>query len=190
MYNINRIKKQRNWYFFLYTHLYFEGTTQFFYVLGPFDELPPNLIHDIWLCLKTRKLLRRHHGFLLISPFFSKLDLSNSETDFNLFLHLATQRCFMLTQLSLSHNKLSRDLITKTLPSFTKLTSLSMSYSNVTDNQVQCPAKENLDILMIYSGAHKKCNDLRIHYRGTGWFCSYFQVNPRPYFFTRYCISF
>jgi len=115
---------------------YHKGTTQFFYVLGPFDELPPNLIHDIWLCLKTRKLLRRHHGFLLISPFFSKLDLSYSETDFNLFLHLATQRCFMLTQLSLSHNKLSRDLITKTLPSFTKLTSLSMSYSNVTDNQV------------------------------------------------------
>jgi len=115
---------------------YYKGTTQYFYVLGPFDELPPSLIHDIWLCLKRRKLLRRHHGYLLISPFYSTLDLSNSETDFNLFLHLAAQRCFMLTQLSFSHNKLPRDLITKTLPSFTKLMSLSMSYSNVTDNQI------------------------------------------------------
>ena len=47
------------------------------YILGPLDEIPPDLIHEVWLCMKRRKLLKKHHSYLLISPFFSTLDLSD-----------------------------------------------------------------------------------------------------------------
>ena len=113
----------------------YSGTIHFMYVLGPFDDLSPNLIHDIWLCLKRRKLLRKHHGYLLISPYLTKLDLSHCE-DLTLSLLLASQRCFQLTNLDLSHNRLPKDMFSKTIPNFTKITSLSMSYSNVSDVQV------------------------------------------------------
>ena len=113
----------------------YSGTIHFMYVLGPFDDLPPNLIHDIWLCLKRRKLLRKHHGYLLISPYLTKLDLSHCE-DLTLSLLLASQRCFQLSNLDLSHNRLPKDMFSKAIPNFTKITSLSMSYSNVSDVQV------------------------------------------------------
>ena len=51
-------------------------------------------------------------------------------------LGLAAQRCFQLQSLNLSHNKLPRDMISRSLPLLTKLTSLSLAYSNVTDQQV------------------------------------------------------
>ena len=112
------------------------GHTHFVYVIGPFDELPPNLIHDIWLCLKTRKLLRKHHSYLLVSPYAGSLDLSHCEADLSHMLHLASQRCFQLTNLSLASNKLPKDMFSKTLPMFTKLNTLSLAYSNVNNEQV------------------------------------------------------
>ena len=112
------------------------GSTHFMYVLGPFDELPPNLIHDIWLCLKTRKLVKKHHGYLLISPFLTSLDLSHSEADLSILLQLSSQRCFKLANLNLSHNKLPKDVISRCLPSFNTLTSFSAAYTNITDSQV------------------------------------------------------
>ena len=113
----------------------YSGTIHFMYVLGPFDDLPPNLIHDIWLCLKRRKLLRKHHGYLLISPYLTKLDLSRCE-DLTLSLLPASQQCFQLSNLDLSYNRLPQNMFTEAIPNFTKITSLSMSYSNVSNVQV------------------------------------------------------
>jgi len=41
------------------------------YVLGPFDGLPSSLAHAIFVRLKERKMLRKHHIQLLIGPFFT-----------------------------------------------------------------------------------------------------------------------
>ena len=51
-------------------------------------------------------------------------------------LSLAAQRCFKLQTLNLSHNKLPRDLFSRSLPLMSQLTSLSLASSNVTDQQV------------------------------------------------------
>lgn len=112
------------------------GSIHFMYLLGPFDDLPPDLIHDIWLCLKTRRLLRKHHGYLLISPYLASLDLAHSEADLGLMLLLAAQRCFQLQNLDLSHNKLPKEMFSRAVPSLTQLRSLSLAHSSVTDRQV------------------------------------------------------
>ena len=52
-------------------------------------------------------------------------------------LGIAAQRCFKLQSLNLSHNKqLLRDMISRSLPLLTKLTSLSLAHSHLTDQQV------------------------------------------------------
>lgn len=112
------------------------GTTHFMYILGAFDDLPYKLIHELWLCLKRRRLLRKHHAYILISPYLSELDLSQTDSDLGLMLSLAAQRCFNLQSLNLSHNKLSRDLFSRSLPLMSQLTSLSLASSNITDQQV------------------------------------------------------
>ena len=115
----------------------FNNNTHFLYLLGPFDDLPHKLIQDLWLCLKRKRFIRRHHAYILISPYLSELDLSKTEADLGLMLGLAAQRCFKLQSLNLSHNKqLPRDMISRSLPLLTKLTSLSLAHSNVTDQQV------------------------------------------------------
>ena len=38
----------------------------------------------------------------------------------------------------------------------------------------------SVHFLLLYSRFHKKHNYLRIHYRGGGWFCSYFQGKQHP----------
>ena len=112
------------------------GTTHFMYILGAFDDLPYKLIHELWLCLKRRRLLRKHHAYILISPYLSELDLSQTDSDLGLMLSLAAQRCFKLQSLNLSHNKLSRDIFARSLPLMSQLTSLSLASSNITDQQV------------------------------------------------------
>ena len=104
---------------------------------GPFDDLPPSLIHDVWLALKERKLLRKHHCYLLISPYLKSLNVSHCDDSLGLSLQLAQQRCDQLEELDLSHTKLPRDLTLSSLPVLTNLTSLSFSFSSVTNQQVQ-----------------------------------------------------
>ena len=103
---------------------------------GPFDDLPPSLIHDVWTALKQRKFLRKHHCYLLISPYLKTLNLSNCEENLGLSLQLSQQRCYQLEGLDLSHNKLPKDLTLTSLPALTNLTSLSFSFSTVTNHQV------------------------------------------------------
>ena len=132
---VNIIRNIDSYWYKDFLDKYF-GNTHFMYILGAFDDLPPKLIHDLWLCLKTRKVLRKHHAYILISPYFSELDLSHTDSDLALMISLAVQRCFQLHSLNLSHNKLPKDVILRSLPLLTQLTSLSLAYSNVTDQQV------------------------------------------------------
>ena len=112
-------------------------TTLIWTFLGPFDDLPPSLIHDVWLALKERKLLRKHHCYLLISPYLRTLNLSRYDENLGLSLLLAQQRCYKLEGLDLSHNRLPKDLTLSSLPFLTNLTSLSFSFSSVTNQQVR-----------------------------------------------------
>jgi len=130
---------------------YYSGTAHFMYIIGPFDQLPPSLIQEIWVFLKQRKLLRKHHIYLLLSPFTRSLDLSYCDADLGLMLLLTSQRCFQLRQLDLSHNKLPRDQLSSCLPTLTKLTTVSFAHSSITDPMVSilglyCPKLTSLDL--------------------------------------------
>jgi len=130
---------------------YYSGTAHFMFIIGPFDQLPPSLIQDLWVHLKQRKLLRKHHIYLLISPYTRSLDLSHCDADLGLMLLLTSQRCFQLRQLDLSHNKLPRDQLSSCLPTLTNLFSVSFAHSSITDSLVSilglyCSKLTSLDL--------------------------------------------
>jgi len=112
---------------------HYAGTAHFMYVIGPFDQLPSCLIQEIWIYLKQRKMIRKHHIYLLISPYTRTMDLSHCEADLGLMLLLTSQRCFQLQQLDLSYNRLPRDQLSTALPIFTCLTSVSLAHTSITD---------------------------------------------------------
>lgn len=106
---------------------HYHGTAHFRYVLGPFDDLPPVLIQELWVFLKTRRLLRRHHPYLLLSPYSKAVDLSSCDADLPLMLLLTGQRCFSLHRLSLASCKLPKTQFSSTLPLLTRLRSLNLA---------------------------------------------------------------
>jgi len=113
---------------------YYSGNAHYMYVIGPFDQLPPSLIQDLWVYLKQKKLLRKHHIYLLISPYTRTLDLSHCDADLGLMLLLTSQRCFQLRQLNLSYSKLPRDQLSNCLPNLSELTSLTLAHSSITNS--------------------------------------------------------
>jgi len=115
-------------------HLFGHG--HWLYVLGPFDHIPPSLAHDIFVHLKNKKLLRKHHIYLLLSPFAKKLDFSGCTTDLSLLLQLSSQRARGATHLDLSNTKIPKSILSASLPQLTLLTVLSVSHSNVDDEGV------------------------------------------------------
>jgi len=130
---------------------YYSGSAHYMFIIGPFDQLPPSLIQDIWVYLKQRKLIRKHHIYLLISPYTRSLDLSHSDADLGLMLLLTSQRCFQLQHLDLSHSKLPRDQLSCCLPSLTRLTSISLAHSSITNSLVSilgiyCPMLTSIDL--------------------------------------------
>jgi len=127
------------------------GQGHFLYILGPFDDLPPALVALLWGHLKARRMLRKHHLYLLISPYASSLDFSSSDADLSTMLLLAGQRCFHLRHLDLSSCKLPKTQFSETLPLLTGLTSLSLARSSVTDTLLSivglyCPLLASLDL--------------------------------------------
>ena len=127
------------------------GQGHFLYILGPFDELPPALTGLLWGHLKARRMLRKHHLYLLISPYASSLDFSSSDADLTTMLLLAGQRCFNLRHLDLSSCKLPKMQFSETLPLLTGLVSLNLSRSSVTDTLLSivglyCPLLTSLDL--------------------------------------------
>jgi len=130
---------------------YYAGTAHFMYVIGPFDQLPSSLIQDIWVYLKQRKLLRKHHIYLLVSPYARSMDLSYCEADLGLMLLLTSQRCFQLKHIDLSHNKLPRDQLSNSLSTLDCLTSVSLAHTSITDTLVSilglyCSKLNSLDL--------------------------------------------
>ena len=129
----------------------YHGTGHFIFVLGPFDDLPPSLIQELWILLKSRKMLRKHHIYLLISPFAKSIDLSGCDADLSTMLLLTGQRCFALERLSLSGCKLPKTQLSASLPLLTRLTTLTLSKSTITDNLLSivglyCSLLTSLDI--------------------------------------------
>jgi len=131
---------------------HYYGTAHFLYVLGPWDELPAPLLAELWAEMRRRKLLRRHHAYLLISPWARRLDLSGcGEADIGLQLTLAAQRCSRLTELELSHCRLPREQFSRALAGMTCLTRLGLAHTNTTDPQLgllgtACPNLTSLDL--------------------------------------------
>ena len=129
----------------------YHGTGHFLYVLGPFDDLPPSLIQELWILLKSRKMLRKHHVFLLVSPFAKSIDLSGCDADLSTMLLLTGQRCFALAHLSLAGCKLPKTQFSSSIPQLTRLTTLNLSKSSITDSLLSivglyCSQLTSLDI--------------------------------------------
>ena len=96
-------------------------------------------------------MLRKHHIYLLISPFAKSIDLSGCDADLATMLLLTGQRCFALERLSLAGCKLPKTQLSASLPLLTRLTNLSFSKSSITDSLLSivglyCPLLTNLDI--------------------------------------------
>ena len=128
------------------------GTAHFLLVLGPFDCLPHGLVQEIWDFLRARRLLRKHHLYLLVSPYSRAIDCSSLDSELlPLSLLLAGQRCSSLQHLSLQACKLPRTQLSETLPLLDRLTSLSLAQSTVTDTLLSvvglyCPLLSHLDL--------------------------------------------
>lgn len=111
------------------------GKGHYRYVVGPFDDLPATLIHQLFMRLKERKLLRKHHLYLLINPFLKTLDYSGENNDLGLLLELVRLRCRVLKTLNLSHcTKLPRKAFQDAFPLFSQnLRSLNLAQCGITD---------------------------------------------------------
>ena len=96
-------------------------------------------------------MLRKHHIYLLVSPFAKSIDLSGCDADLSTMLLLTGQRCFALERLSLAGCKLPKTQLSASLPLLTRLTTLSFSKSSITDSLLSivglyCPLLTSLDI--------------------------------------------
>ena len=71
------------------------GNTHLLYVEGPFDCLTPSDCHWILSELAMRRILKRHHIYLLINPYLKILNLSDfrDASKIKLILDLALTRC-------------------------------------------------------------------------------------------------
>ena len=106
------------------------------FVVGPFDALPTDLCHDILVAMKQRGKLRRHHYNLLLNPSFKTLDLSGERKDLKMALELTATRCTELRSLNLAGCMLWKSALEYNIPSFTRLTNLCLSNTNVTDEDL------------------------------------------------------
>ena len=71
------------------------GNKNLMYVEGPFDCLTPSDCHWIFSELAMRRILKRHHIYLLINPYLKILNLSDfrDASKIKLILDLALTRC-------------------------------------------------------------------------------------------------
>ncbi|XP_059094084.1 uncharacterized protein LOC131889094 [Tigriopus californicus] len=106
------------------------------YVIGPFDSLPPKLCHDIFESMIERKLLRKHHVYLMIHPNFTKLNCSRESNELALILSLVSTRCAALQELNLSGcAKLPKTVFLEEFPTISKhLRHLDLSHSSASDD--------------------------------------------------------
>jgi len=105
------------------------------YVIGPFDELPPSIIQEIFVFLKKKKLLRKHHLYLLISVYSKSLNFSGCDIDLNLMLQLSMERCYMLEQLIISRcMKIPKTILNNLISTLDSLVSIEAAHSNVGDD--------------------------------------------------------
>ena len=86
--------------------------------------------------MKQRGKLRRHHYNLLVNPSFKTLDLSRERKDLKLALELAAIRCTDLRSLNLAGCMLWKSALEWNIPSFTRLTNLCLSGTNVSDEDL------------------------------------------------------
>jgi len=91
------------------------GNKHLLYVEGPFDILTPADCHWILSELAMRKILKRHHIYLLINPYLKILNLSDfrDASKIKLILDLALTRCSRLKKIVL---KYSQDFSTLFMP--------------------------------------------------------------------------
>lgn len=116
------------------------------HVIGPFDALPPKLCHDIFERMIERKLLRKHHIYLLIHPNYKRLNCSRESNELALILSLASTRCGSLQELNLSYcAKLPKTAFLEEFPTIAKnLRHLDLSHSAASD--------DILSVIGVYGG--------------------------------------
>jgi hypothetical protein len=128
----------------------YKQNTRWRFVLSPFDDLPVKLCHEVLIALKEKKMMRKHHVNLLVSPNLSEIDLSReSGNEVGVTLQLCGVRCGeRLKKLNLSFcSKIPKNVFVEEFPKLSRLSSLDLSHNNVGD--------EFMAVVGVY-GAHLK----------------------------------
>ncbi|XP_023340689.1 uncharacterized protein LOC111710787 [Eurytemora carolleeae] len=132
---------------------YFYKKSHCKFIIGPFDSIIPSLSQEIFVSLKERKQLRRHHIYLLISIYHKLLDFSGCEADLNLMLQITLERCYKLEQLNISRcMKIPRGILNNLISTVGgTLLKIEVSSSNIGDDflsvvGVYCPNLRALDV--------------------------------------------
>ena len=115
------------------------GNTHLLYVEGPFDCLTPSDCHWILSELAMRRILKRHHIYLLINPYWKILNLSDfrDASKIKLILDLALTRC--RNSLKKIVLKFSQDFSTLFMPYLeilNNLTELELPNTRLNNNDV------------------------------------------------------
>lgn len=121
------------------------GDKHLLYVEGPFDCLTPGDCHSILTELAARKILKRHHIYLLVNPYFQALNLSEFRdgkkdgSKLKLILDLALTRCQNLKKMVI---KSSQDFAATLMP-YLEL------FNNITDLELPNTRLNNFDVSLI-----------------------------------------
>lgn len=120
------------------------GDKHLLYVEGPFDCLTPVDCHSILTELASRKILKRHHIYLLINPYLQVLNLSDFRdqkdgSKLKLILDLTLTRCRNLKKMVV---RSSQDFSSTFMP-YLEI------FNNITDLELPNTKLNNFDVSLI-----------------------------------------
>ena len=114
------------------------GDKHLLYVEGPFDCLTPSDCHWILSELAMRRILKRHHIYLLINPYLKILNLSDfrDASKIKLILNLALTRCQNLKKITLRFSQDFSSLFMPYLEILNNLTELELPNTRLNNYDV------------------------------------------------------
>lgn len=148
------------------------GDKHLMYVEGPFDCLTPPDCHWILSELAMRRILKKHHIYLLINPYLKILNLSDfrDASKIKLILDLALTRCQNLKKIVL---KFSQDFSTLFMPYLEIL-------NNLTELELPNTRLNNHDVglIGIHAANVRLLNLMDTRFSDNGLRCLFLPVDP------------
>ena len=109
------------------------------FVVGPFDCITPEDCQNIINDLAAKKVLKKHHIYLLVNPYFRHLNLNavkDALPKIKLILELAIIRCQRLSKLILKHSNDFTNIFLPNLDVLGRLKELELPETRLTDHDV------------------------------------------------------